>query len=143
MSIHFANQNKASNIVEDLMGMLAVPKNTHNDSFFHPYLDYQTDFRPKYDSQTNYAELFLKMCAIHGLLNEKLKDEILIKSLLQDSLKVNPEIKYPIKEKILDRHIQTNLDSNILKTRRIRRKKNEIVCFYHVSIIFFTNQLLV
>ena len=123
MNIHIPSENNCSNMVQDLMKMLAVPKNINNDSFCHPYLQYQTEWKPKYDPKVNYANMFIQMCAIHGFLNEQLKDEVLVKSLLQDSLK----IKHPVKEKVLE--------TKILKTRRIRRKKNEIVCFYHVTYL--------
>ena len=63
------------------------------------------------------------MCTIHSYLNDKLKDEVLMKSLLQDSLKN----KHPVKDK--------TTETRILKSRRIRRKKNEIVCFYNVRLI--------
>jgi hypothetical protein len=118
-----AEENKCSNVVQELIDVLVVPKTLHNENFFHPYLDYQTEWRPKYSPDVNYASMFMKMCQIHGYLNEKLKDEVLLKALLQDTLK----IKYPVKGKLLE--------TKILKTRRIRRKKNEIVCFYHVKPI--------
>ena len=113
-------ENKCSDLVQDLIDVQVVPKTPHNEAYFHPYLDYQTEWRPKYASDVNYANMFMKMCQIHGYLNEKLKDEVLMKSLLQDTLKT----KQPVKGKLLE--------TKILKTRRIRRKKNEIVCFYHV-----------
>ena len=116
-------ENKCSDLVQDLIDVQVVPKTPHNEAYFHPYLDYQTEWRPKYASDVNYANMFMKMCQIHGYLNEKLKDEVLMKSLLQDTLKT----KQPVKGKLLE--------TKILKTRRIRRKKNEIVCFYNVRLI--------
>lgn len=76
------HEDESSNMVQDLINVLVIPKRIHTDNFFHPYLDYQTDWMPKYNPDVNYANMFIKMCAIQGYLNEKLKDEVLLKSLL-------------------------------------------------------------
>lgn len=73
--------SECSNMVQDMMDVLAVPKQQYSENFFHPYLDYQTDWKPRYNTDINYANLFVKMCTMHSFLNDKLKDEVLLKSL--------------------------------------------------------------
>lgn len=67
--------------VQNLMEVMQNAKFTQCDDILHPYLNYQTELKPKYDPQMDYCTQFIKMSAINDFLKEKLKSEVLIKCL--------------------------------------------------------------
>lgn len=91
----------------------------------NPYLEYISPFKPLFKEKVDYQKMIYKMDKIHMFLNNKLKDEVLSKNLLDDHVKLKDNA-VSVLQKFLN-----------FKKKKNRRKKNEIQLLYKVHLLYF------
>lgn len=110
-------------VLQKLIECMTIVPVYWNENSLEPHMQPMNYPVPVYKGNEDYSNLLVKMWVLHGIFNDRLKDEILIKNLLKDAIS---------SESFNDDMSQEDQET---KAKRIRRKKNEIASFYIVSFV--------